>query len=53
MAAIASKRVQSPVKVTMRGGSLTIGWEPGGEIAMRGSATHVFKGEIDLESFAA
>ena len=53
VAAIASKRVQSPVKVTMRGGSLTIGWEPGGEILMRGPATHVFKGEIDLEAFAA
>jgi diaminopimelate epimerase len=50
-AAIASKRATSPVKVTMKGGSLTIGWQPGGEISMRGSATHVFKGEIDLESF--
>jgi diaminopimelate epimerase len=51
VAAIASKRATSPVKVTMKGGSLTIGWQPGGEISMRGSATHVFKGEIDLESF--
>ncbi|MCL6682724.1 diaminopimelate epimerase [Sphingomonas alba] len=49
--AIASKRVTSPVKVTMRGGTLTIGWEPGGEISMRGSATHVFTGEIDLGAF--
>jgi diaminopimelate epimerase len=53
VAAIASKRVQSPVKVTMRGGSLTIGWAPGGEINMRGGATHVFSGEIDLEKFRA
>ena len=48
VAAIASKRATSPVKVTMPGGSLTIGWEPGGEITMRGSATYVFKGEIEL-----
>jgi diaminopimelate epimerase len=52
VAAIASKRVSSPVKVTMPGGSLVIGWEPGGEISMRGSATYVFSGEIDLEDFA-
>ena len=51
--AIASKRVQSPVKVTMKGGTLTVGWDPGGEITMRGGATHVFKGEIDLEAFTA
>jgi diaminopimelate epimerase len=49
--AIASKRVSSPVKVTMRGGTLTIGWQPGGEISMRGAATHVFSGEIDLGIF--
>ena len=48
VAAIASKRATSPVKVTMPGGSLTIGWEPGGEITMRGTATYVFKGEIEL-----
>ncbi|QIK97165.1 diaminopimelate epimerase [Sphingomonas sp. HDW15A] len=48
VAAIASKRATSPVKVTMPGGTLTIGWQAGGEITMRGSATHVFKGEIDL-----
>ena len=51
VAAIASKRVASPVKVTMAGGSLTIAWAPGEQIRMRGPATHVFKGEIDLESF--
>ena len=37
VAAIASKRATSPVKVTMPGGTLTIGWEPGGEITMRGA----------------
>jgi len=51
--AIASKRAASPVKVTMPGGALTIGWAPGGDITMRGGATHVFTGEIDLESFKA
>ena len=51
VAAILTKRVQSPVKVTMRGGSLTIAWEPDQPIRMRGSATYVFKGEIDLGTF--
>ena len=48
VAAIASKRAASPVKVTMPGGTLTIAWQPGGEIAMRGAATYVFKGEIEI-----
>ena len=50
VAAIASKRAQSPVKVTMPGGTLTIAWAPGEPIRMRGPATYVFKGEIDLEA---
>jgi diaminopimelate epimerase len=52
VAAILSKRAQSPVKVTMRGGSLTIAWEPGQPIHMTGGATYVFKGGIDLEALA-
>lgn len=52
VAAIATKRAASPVKVTMPGGSLTIAWTPGEVIRMRGAATYVFKGEIDLESLA-
>ena len=52
VAAIASKRAQSPVKVTMPGGSLTIAWKPGEPILMRGTATLVFTGTIDLEGFA-
>jgi diaminopimelate epimerase len=51
VAAITSKRAQSPVKVTMPGGTLTIAWEPGGPVRMRGPATHVFEGAIDLEKF--
>jgi len=50
VAAIKMKRVTSPVKVTMPGGSLTIAWEPGQAIRMRGAATHVFEGELDLEA---
>ena len=49
VAAIAAKRASSPVTVTMPGGSLSIAWAPGKPIRMRGPATHVFTGEIDLE----
>jgi diaminopimelate epimerase len=51
VAAIASKRAESPVSVTMPGGSLTIAWQPGEPIRMSGAATHVFTGAIDLEAF--
>jgi len=50
VAAIASKRLSGPVKVTMPGGSLTIGWVPGSPILMRGPAIHVFDGMIDLDA---
>jgi diaminopimelate epimerase len=50
VAAIKSKRTTSPVKVTMPGGSLTISWAPGEQVRMRGAATHVFEGELDLEA---
>ena len=52
VAAIATKRVTSPVKVTMPGGSLTIDWAPGQPIGMKGDATYVFKGEIELGKLA-
>ena len=48
VAAIRTKRVTSPVKVTMPGGSLMISWSPGEPIRMRGAATHVFEGYLDL-----
>ena len=51
VAAIVTRRAQSPVKVEMTGGSLTISWAPGEQIRMRGAATHVFEGELDLEAF--
>jgi diaminopimelate epimerase len=50
VAAIATRRAQSPVRVDMTGGSLTIDWTPGQPIRMRGTATHVFEGEFDLEA---
>jgi diaminopimelate epimerase len=50
VAAIRSKRASSPVKVTMPGGTLTIAWAPGEPIRMRGAATHVFEGELDLDA---
>jgi diaminopimelate epimerase len=53
VAAIRSKRVTSPVAVTMPGGTLTVDWAPGEKVRMTGDATYVFGGEIDLERFAA
>jgi diaminopimelate epimerase len=50
VAAIVTKRAASPVRVDMTGGSLMISWAPGEPIRMRGSATHVFSGELDLEA---
>ena len=50
VAAIATRRAQSPVTVDMTGGSLTVSWEPGQPIRMRGTATHVFEGELDLDA---
>jgi diaminopimelate epimerase len=50
VAAIATKRADSPVRVDMTGGSLTVRWAPGEPIRMRGAATHVFSGELDLDS---
>jgi diaminopimelate epimerase len=52
VAAIVQKKAESPVKVHMRGGTLAISWAPGEPIRMRGTATHVFTGEIDLVAFA-
>jgi diaminopimelate epimerase len=48
IAAIRARLATSPVNVHMAGGSLTIAWAPGEPVRMRGSATHVFKGTIDL-----
>jgi diaminopimelate epimerase len=50
VAAIATRRALSPVTVEMTGGSLLVSWAPGEPIRMRGSATHVYEGELDLEA---
>lgn len=50
VAAIATKRAPSPVRVDMKGGSLSIDWAPGLPIRMRGAATYVFEGELDLDA---
>jgi diaminopimelate epimerase len=50
VAAIVTKRAQSPVRVDMAGGRLTIEWAPGQPIRMRGGATRVFSGELDLDA---
>jgi diaminopimelate epimerase len=50
VAAIVTKRAESPVRVDMTGGSLSVSWAPGEPIRMCGSATHVFSGEFDLEA---
>jgi diaminopimelate epimerase len=36
----------------MAGGSLTVDWAAGQPIRMRGRATHVFEGDLDLEALA-
>jgi diaminopimelate epimerase len=51
VAAIVQKRATSPLRVAMKGGTLSIAWAPGEPIRMRGAATHVFEGQIDLEAF--
>ncbi len=48
VAAIHTGRVTSPVDVGMVGGTLTISWFPGQPVRMRGAATHVFEGTIDI-----
>jgi diaminopimelate epimerase len=52
VAAFVTKRAQSPVRVEMVGGSLTVDWAPGRQISMRGTATHVFDGDLDLEALS-
>ncbi len=52
VAAILQKRVSSPVEVRLPGGTLTIEWQQGGDITMRGPATHVFSGTVTLPDTA-
>lgn len=48
VAAIRAGLVDSPVRVALPGGPLTIAWAPGQAVRMTGPATHVFTGELDL-----
>jgi diaminopimelate epimerase len=52
VAAIKTKGASSPLQVTMPGGTLGIAWAPGEPIRMRGGATHVFEGTLDLDALA-
>ena len=51
VAALRRGLVQSPVRVSLPGGDLEIGWAPGAPIRMTGPATHVFTGETDWSRF--
>ena len=51
VAMIAAKKVASPVRVNLPGGTLTVAWERGSRIRMTGTATHVFSGKTDWDSF--
>lgn len=51
VAAIRKGLAQSPVKVRLDGGELTIAWQPGSGIEMTGGATHVFTGIVDWDDF--
>jgi hypothetical protein len=49
VSAIRQERVSSPVRVRMRGGEVTIAWQPGQTVRMTGPAETVFEGEVDLD----
>jgi diaminopimelate epimerase len=51
VAAIRQGKVQSPVVVHQKGGSLTIAWTAGQPVIMTGSATYVFTGHADWDDF--
>src|SRR5258705_3409985 len=50
VAAIVTKRAESPVTVDMTGGSLTGSWAPGQPIRMRGAAQYVFEDDLCLDA---
>lgn len=51
VAAIRRGLVQSPVRVTLPGGDLTITWQPGGTILMSGPASESFRGTFDWDDY--
>jgi diaminopimelate epimerase len=52
VAAIRRGLVQSPVRVTLPGGDLTIAWEQGGSILMSGPAQESFRGTFRWDDFS-
>ncbi|MFH1017592.1 MAG: diaminopimelate epimerase [Pseudomonadota bacterium] len=48
VAAVATSRAKSPVRVCFRGGELEVAWIPGKSVWMTGPAARVFDGEIEL-----
>ena len=52
VSAIRQQIVSSPVQVRMRGGEVTIAWQPGQSVHMTGPAETVFEGEINLPDHA-
>ncbi len=50
VAAIEAGKAQSPVRIIMAGGTLEVEWDGDGPIRMRGAATHVYEGELDLDA---
>jgi diaminopimelate epimerase len=51
VAAIRRGLVQSPVRVTLPGGDLSIAWQQGGTILMSGPATEAFRGTFDWDDY--
>jgi diaminopimelate epimerase len=51
VAAIRRGLVQSPVRVTLPGGDLTIAWEPEGTILMSGPAAESYRGSFDWDDY--
>jgi diaminopimelate epimerase len=48
VAGIRRKLLDSPVRVSTRGGELSIAWAPGQSVMLTGPAVSVFEGEIDI-----
>lgn len=52
VAAIRKGIVQSPVRITLPGGDLTIAWEQGGTIRMTGPATEAYRGTFEWDDYS-
>lgn len=52
VAAIRKGLVQSPVRISLPGGDLTIAWQQGSSIEMTGPATESYRGTFEWDDFA-